>query len=234
LGATVQSNGTLYFLTASHCTGALTGANDGTHFWQPAFGATFIGSETSIEGQPHSGCPNIGGNPAQCLYADAVIAVYASGVSANLGEIAKPACCKQQHNASPITVTNPATDYLEISNVEGYSGTTGAFQGQEIDKIGQVTGWTYGYVIDPCQTYLASGSPGDPNEYEYVCQADVSGYSDSGDSGAPVFAPDNVGPALHGILVTGDFDGSEFQYSSMTSIFSELSISPAGWFFCYC
>ncbi|HXT17854.1 MAG TPA: hypothetical protein VN706_19610 [Gemmatimonadaceae bacterium] len=226
LGPVAQVGLSYYFLTAAHCTDDF-GLNDHSTVAQTTNGPT-IGFETGLKSPP--GFFSTGhcdaGAPTFCVHSDVVVISYAIGVTNDLGTIARTINKNQFANGS-LFLSSP--DYTTIDNVEGHSGQGAAQTGYEIDKVGAISGWTYGYVQDPCYTYNVAGS-----DQRNVCFYNVNGASSNGDSGAPTFGPPTsfVGATLFGVLSTGT--SASFQYSSMTAIFSDLSLSPSSWFFCAC
>ena len=171
LGFNTVRAGEAGLVTAGHCTesGQWDGGVDGTKFYQPssAVNATPIGKET-ID-------PSFSSDPPQCetgkvcRYSDAAFVRFASGVSYNLGKIAKTTSrgsINVDHNAKFRIVRERTTTSI----------------GETIDKIGRTTGWTSGDVTDTCvHTSL-------PNNRVLLCQTIAHVDADLGDSGAPVFA----------------------------------------------
>ncbi len=102
---------------------------------------------------------------------------------------------------------------------------------EELDKIGQETGWTYGQVSDKiCFDTPVNWSPydRDPDNIVIRCSHHVAnGYADKGDSGAPVFKWQGyTNPIiLHGVL-WGTVDAG-FVYSAMDLIRLDLGLSTS-------
>jgi hypothetical protein len=151
----------------------------------------------------------------------------------DLGRIARPVGKGRYYG--PSNAIDQANPWIGIDNVAAYSGTPPAYQGQEVDKIGQGSDWTYGYVTDPCYTTVVfTGS--DYGPILYVCQSMVSGGATFGDSGSPVFGPPVgfAGATLYGLAAFASIDGTIFGYSTMYSIYNRLSLNPNGFYFCAC
>jgi hypothetical protein len=93
-------------------------------------------------------------------------------------------------------------------------------QGQEANKIGRTTGWTYGTVTETCVDVLASGT-----NHIRLCQSIVDAGVNSGDSGSPVFALRRGSDVtLLGILWGGSTDEAnpEFAFSPLSGVEREL------------
>jgi hypothetical protein len=192
-----------------------------------------VADETNFQPVSHTGCPTFGATITGCYYSDALLAQVRPGVAIHLGYLARTTS-RARFSAASINIGPPGSDLFDISNVEGYSGTPPAVQGQEIDKVGMASGWTYGFVTDPCFNFLATDVMSGEN-FTLMCQGQVSGFGQLGDSGAPVFTPwpDEIDVDLHGIMVSV-YGSTEFDYTTFSHIYSELSLNPANFFFCAC
>lgn len=203
-GPSVQYGGVLYsaFLTASHCSNVF-GGTDGTSYTQ---GYAYVGYEY-IDPQffgwnPFNeltyGCPW----GWSCRLSD-VSLVSADWAQTRLGRIAQPTLW----NGS--TTINPNAPEFTITSEEA-----NPLIGQELDKVGAGTGWTYGVLRGTCQNIVVSG-------HVLLCQNRVEALSGTialgGDSGAPVFHwswSNNV--ALVGVLSQGN--STSYWYSPMNNI----------------
>jgi hypothetical protein len=87
---------------------------------------------------------------------------------------------------------------------------------------------TYGYVSDVCNTFGFV----DGDAILAVCFARVNGTAQPGDSGAPVTSASVGGVTLYGFLST--ISNNTFTYTTMSSVWWDLSLNPAVWLFCAC
>ncbi len=196
------------FITNSHCT-MRQGGTEGTEYFQPldTVEDSFIGTEVDDPEYFRGGdCPR----GAKCRFSDSSRALYANGVSHNLGEIAR--------------TEGPDTGSLEIVGAfQIRSETADPVVGQDVNKVGRTTGWTSGRVTATCVDTGVFGS-----NIVLLCQSFVENPTGSvvvgaGDSGSNVFEITrgrNV--SLHGILWGGNSEGTLFVYSPMSGIEREL------------
>lgn len=103
-------------------------------------------------------------------------------------------------------------------------GKRTALEGMQVEKVGRSTGWTTGTVTDTCSDESTNESFSDGLPHIYICQGLTNLYSQSGDSGSPVFYwwwfndVDTV--ELVGLLWGGD--GSIEVYTPWTNVESEV------------
>jgi hypothetical protein len=173
----------LYFFTAGHCSGTWGQPPAQTIYYQPGNSPT--GSRVGVEYATvpvHSGgyCPS-GHSP--CMDADVLVVQYDDTVSVHYGAVAN------------VDASKNITGYF---NVQGT--TTGAFVGQVVTMVGQVSGKSTATVRQTCMDQLVSGPAG---AYWILCQDSADYSSTGGDSGSPVFIPYTPGnpytPAIVGI-----------------------------------
>lgn len=196
------------YLTASHCTHTQAEV-EGTEHYQPsdASSSNLIGSEYADP--PLFSCIEASDG---CRYSDVAVGEYLADVSSHLGLIARTTFADPLNGSITIDSDKP---HFYVEAESPYPAL-----GEELEKVGQKTGWTYGKVTGTCDDY-----PGDnPNLDIYLkCQDKVDAGSDTGDSGSPVFLfvddrDDYV--TLYGVL-WGEING-EFLFSNMERIESEL------------
>ena len=158
-----------YFVTNGHCTGFLAQLEN-EPFYQPtvAFG-NFVGTERfdppSFQG---GSCPP----DFQCRWSDAALVRYEGSIGDQFGYIARP-----YYGSIDIDPANPR---FRIDQEVSYPADNSI-----VDKVGQTTGWTYGYVRHTCirTEYPVLYFP----PMMLLCQ-DYADYSSAqGDSGGPVF-----------------------------------------------
>jgi hypothetical protein len=105
--------------------------------------------------------------------------------------------------------------------------------GEPLDKMGYVTGWTWGGVSNTC---FHTPRIRDPNgaDIVYLCQTVVDAGATRGDSGSPVFSLAGGNDVnVIGILFSGytDAAGQHFVFSPMNQIWGEMQ--PYGNFYSF-
>ncbi len=205
LGFNASRRGERGFVTNSHCTDEQGGV-EGTRYTQ---GSGRVGTERA---DPKYGdiknCP-----PGRdCRLSDSAF-VKVSGAKRTVGGVAR--------TSSQNDFSNPdlrIAGQLEIAGEEATS-----FSGEELDKIGRSTGWTYGDVEETCVTVDVYDENGDTG-LTLLCQNIIESGIKSGDSGAPVFRFAGGGKVyLRGILWGGD--GAAFVFSPIDQVRKELRVS---------
>lgn len=138
---------------------------------------------------------------------DATFVELASGVSQNLGKIAKT-------GLGSINVSHAASYRI----VDEDTSTT---VGETVNKVGRTTGRTEATVTGTCVRYKGLGNR------LLLCQDTASGNSDGGDSGAPVFritdSPNTNDIELLGVHHSGG--SSVIVFSSIGQIYCDLGSS---------
>jgi hypothetical protein len=135
----------------------------------------------------------------KCRYSDSAFDQLASGVTADLGFIARPDTV-----GGSLTI---AGSFRVVSEA-----TSNATVGETLNKVGRTTGWSQGPVTRSCVHTGVSGS-----NIALLCQDFVRASVAGGDSGSPVFKiTDTNDVQLYGILWGGG--GSDFVYSPMANI----------------
>lgn len=180
LGFNAIRSGVSGFVTCSHCTGT-QGSVDGTVFHQPTISGTAnrIGIET-VDPPFFTGgeCPT----GRQCRYSDSAFAQFDTGVAASHGFIARPV------GIGSITIAgNFRIVWEELPMVN-----------QTVERVGRTTGWRRGKVTNICVNVNKSMT-----NITLLCQYLANYYSESGDSGSPVFtitnSPNQYDVHLNGI-----------------------------------
>ncbi len=205
IGFNAVKNGQNSFITASHCT-STQGGVENTPYWQPLQSVDPVQIATEVDDPVYTrkvlpGCP--GGK--RCRLSDASRAAYASGISFTLGGIAKTSA----PNNGSLAITGSFTITAK---------TPAAVVGDVVNKVGRTTGWTQGLVTNTCVNTGVSGS-----NIVQLCQTFVSAGVGAGDSGSDVFgitSANNV--KLLGVLWGGNGAGTEFVYSPMANVETEL------------
>ncbi|MFN2565973.1 MAG: hypothetical protein ABR499_13335 [Gemmatimonadaceae bacterium] len=225
LGFNVVKNGVNSFITNSHCTNQQGGTTPGTDYYQPTRGLVgnpnnFIGAEVEDPEYDPVNCPQLG---AQCRHSDASRAEYAADVPFQLGRIARTT---ERYQDTPRNANGDRVPVLEVDPINPFFTITKeqkrSVLGEEANKVGRTTGWTFGPVIQTCINTIVLGTV---PPIMQVCQdrvrADVAG----GDSGSPVFLQrGRPGDArLLGILWGGSVSGQvTYVFSPMANIHREL------------
>ncbi|HEY8470516.1 MAG TPA: hypothetical protein VIL18_12775 [Longimicrobiales bacterium] len=206
LGFNAIRSGQNSFITNSHCT-ERQGGVEGTDYFQPlstvdpaAIGVE-VADPTYFTGSP---CPS----GRRCRFSDSSRATYTSGISFDLGGIARTASRGSLSGSLEIVGTFNIT--AEQAN---------PVAGAQANKVGRTTGWTFGTITNTCVNVAVSGT-----NIVQLCQSFVNAGVGGGDSGSPVFAwpgtGDNV--TLLGILWGGNSSGTQFVFSPMSGIEREL------------
>lgn len=234
-----SSSTTAFFLIASHCT-SVRAVYDGAYTYQQyrSVPGDAIGVEV-IDAPYYTSAndPNCGSG-RKCQYADVALIQSLSFTTPDLGDIARtfgPPAAPDEGSGSTTLNMGFLGGRMAIDNVEGYVGTPSAMTGDRIEKMGHATGWTMGTVEDPCKTYNDAAEP----PFTVICQVQVIGTADFGDSGGPAFNS-QYSVNLYGVQVAKGIDDlgrAVFYYSPMSSIYFELQINvpPSGdYMFCYC
>lgn len=221
LGVVVKSGAG--FLTNSHCTASYWARDSRSIYQHRAFGSSYyVGYETSDpEG---SSCGFLSVN--KCRNSDAALISIPAGVSSDFGFIMRTTRYNyggRSGGAGSLEV-DQANPRFQIVGKAGSS----PYMGQELDKMGRTTGWTFGGVINTC---VDTNGPG---YRKLLCQVRATYYSAGGDSGSPVFdwAGQGYGNTvvLHGIHWGSAQDNSYAVFSPFNRIemdFGPLSVMPS-------
>ncbi|MDZ7778673.1 MAG: hypothetical protein U5R14_01900 [Gemmatimonadota bacterium] len=221
-------NSTDVFITNSHCTRQQF-ADDVTpvSLYQTLHGysTTLVGTEYSDPDgwdctpwyQPWY--------PDNCRNSDAA-AIELVEDSVDFGYIARTASRATGSAQGSKTIDSNAPRFL-IEGKDAYP-----YMGQEVNKMGQASGWTYGDVDRTCftATFKPSGDDitGGDNDFRVLCAYQADYRSQSGDSGAPVFlwAGGSAGVYLQGLNMgsNDDYGGGAGKgiFSSMSGIEQDL------------
>ena len=213
-GFNTERSGEAGFITNGHCTqsGAYDGGVDDTDFYQPSsdVNSTAIGTETidPTFSSSLSGCPS----GKVCRYSDSAFVRFASGVSYNLGNIAKTTGAGSidvHHNAPFRIVAERTTPRVRES----------------IDKVGRTTGWTRGQVVDTCTNVMLAANR------MLLCQVRANVEGGGGDSGSPVFSVTNS-PAVRDVELLGmlwavNSNGTVIWFSTIGRIYYDLGINDS-------
>lgn len=204
VGPVVNYDGIDGFLTASHCTDVF-GSVTGSVFHQPTVAASNRAGVEVVDPPffspaDHPQCENT--DNFACRFSDATLIEFDVGVSMAQGHIARPLFRGRWSGTLTIRPDRPRFWVPHVGNFP--------FVGQELNKVGQRTGWTYGPVSRTCvyEDRIIGAS------YHLICQDHVDAGAAPGDSGSPVFMV--VGPSearLYGVL-WGAVENSHFVFSS--------------------
>jgi hypothetical protein len=174
LGFNAYWNGQASFLTNSHCTRDFL-KYDGVAFYQNnnAIASHLVGYESHDPAPKACGIFGI----FKCRWSDAAVVRKLSSVPWNYGYIARTTgWATGNGNAGSITV-NSNNPRMRITGELSFPKV-----GDELDKIGRTTGWTYGSVKKTCVDVNK------PGLVRMRCQDfRWKTHSNGGDSGSPVF-----------------------------------------------
>jgi hypothetical protein len=194
------------FITNSHCTDK-QGQMTSTAYNQPNrnLANSYVGVEVDDPAYFKGGvCPR-GKN---CRYSDSSRGLYEAGVTFDLGVILRTASRHPTEGTLDIDLANPT---FLISGKQN-----NVLVGQEVNKMGRTTGWTYGNVSNTCVNTSVQGS-----NIMQLCQTWASMGSQGGDSGSSVFSWSGGGTVqLNGILWGGN--STSIVYSPINNIEQEL------------
>lgn len=220
LGFNVVKNGVNSFIINSHCTNQQGGTVPGTDYYQPLRGTppnpnNFIGIEVEDPNYDPISCAEEFIPGTVCRFSDAARAEYAAGQPFDLGRIARTVARDRENGTLEVDAVNPS---FRINGENKRS-----VLGEEANKVGRTTGWTFGPVIATCINTLVLGTvPPIIQRCQDRVRAGVAG----GDSGSPVFrwfgTSGNV--RLLGILWGSSVGGGQvtFVFSPMHGIHREL------------
>lgn len=210
LGFNAVKNGVNSFITNSHCTNVQGGTETPTDYYQPIRGTTpnpnnFIGVEVDDPHYSFTDCLDV--IPGfRCRYSDAARAAYDAAVPFELGRIGRTLARDRDVGT------------LEIDPIDPSFTITGqrkrSIIGEQANKVGRTTGWTYGPVIQTCINTIVSGT-----NIIQRCQDRVQAGVAGGDSGSPVFrrSGNSGNVRLMGILW-----GSSTRDGKRTFVFSPM------------
>lgn len=212
--------GTSSFIVNSHCSNVQGGSETPTDYYQPGRVAiipdpdNLIGVEVD---DPHywisPDCPVPG---FMCRFSDAARAEYFEGVPFELGRIARPAARDPSLGTLEVDDRKPT---FRIVDKQPHSVI-----GEEANKVGRTTGWTFGPVIATCVNSIVLGAE---KPIIQLCQSRVRAGVAGGDSGSPVFSLRSLGSGratLLGILWGSNVEETEFVFSPMFGIERELGL----------
>jgi len=205
LGVNATRQGVKGFVTNSHCT-AVQSLVEGTSFFQNTGGSiNFIGTETVDPFFFHFGSCPLG---RACRLSDSAFVAYSSSALSAGGKIANPTCSFVQGS---LTVSSQ-TPRLPVTGVMFVTPVAGSI----VNKVGKTTGCTFGFTIGTCVDSNVKDSI-----FTMLCQNQVAGVANHGDSGSPVFFHGHDHATLTGIL-WGGIANSTYFYSPWTSVVLEL------------
>ena len=224
LGFNTDRDGDEGFVTAGHCTEGGKGTywdggvdNGGADFYQPdsSSNSNLVGQETEDPDLTSSetGCPQ----GDICRRSDSAFITLDSGVSQNIGRIAKT-------TGLGSTTVDHTSGYSITSDGHSVAVNTG------VHFVGATSGLQGGRVQSTCTRAFYT------NDRTMLCQNLVKNTSaDHGDSGAPVFRitdyPDTGDVDLLGIVVAKS-GSSKYYYSPIGNIYDELGDASDTWDSC--
>jgi hypothetical protein len=149
---------------------------------------------------------------SSCRFADVAVIEYADGKAvADSGWIA----VTEKRDSATVTWRSKALDSRKIT--VDY-GPDQPFEGETIDRVGQVTGWQHGTVVNSCAVVAVPTIAG----ASYECQTVVEGGRPSdGDSGGPAFGRGVSGGVMFAGIVWGQTD-TGFLLSALVNMRTDL------------
>jgi hypothetical protein len=196
------------FITASHCT-TTQGGVESTPYWQPLQSSQPTQIATEVADPVYK--KNIAGCPRNklCRYSDASRAAYINGANQALGRIARTSGA----NNGSLEITGTFTINADDCGTRGGCLTVGT----TVNKVGRTTGWTAGTITNTCVNTGVQGT-----RFAQLCQTFVSAGVGGGDSGSDVFQISGSTVKLAGILWGGNSGGTQFVFSPLGNVISEL------------
>lgn len=214
LGIPVRRSGAARFMTAAHCSAQPHVASDSTPMFQPYYDPAwsfFIGRRNltapTFTNAQDNRCPVT----YNCRWSDAALSAYAAGITDSLGRIARTETSGQWSGSILI---NHAAPTWRITQEAQYP-----FVGEQLNKVGQTTGWTQGFVTADCANFYSADQG-----VLYLCQGEIEAGADQGDSGAPVFGIITGGDVRFLGIVRGGVPNSYFSFSPVDGIEYELGL----------
>lgn len=205
LGANATRNGVFGFITNSHCTNTQGGV-ESTRYYQHTTTGGAVATEIADPGYFTGGACPAG---RRCRYSDASFARYDTTSLGQLGRIARTTS-RSSSSAGSLTVSTTNPRFIINARTNFPTG------GEQLNKVGRTSGWTYGTVVSTCVDTNVSGTT-----ITQLCQDHVQGYSAGGDSGSPVFRWTGTSNAnFYGLMWGGG--GGVFVFSAISNIESEL------------
>jgi hypothetical protein len=194
---------TRYEVINSHCVPPMGSIpTDSAAMYQQALfsGPTLVGRE--YLDPPFTN--NIARCPAgrMCRRSDAALVRFNPSVSSDQGVIGRTQC-RNCSDVQPRVTIDPSKPTFNVVQTADYP-----YAGQWLNKMGSMSGWTYGVVTQSCvaQNIIVSTPQGNVDTgLTVLCAYDLNGANQGGDSGAPVFELDaNDGALIEGMLFAGD------------------------------
>lgn len=189
MGFVADRNGVRSFVTATHCTAVWGGGPDGTVMSQWA--VRQVGTETVDPNKSQCGLWD------WCRNSDAALFALNGGIPSHRGLIARTSSRNAgYHNGgSGSRNVDPNRPYFFVT------ATSGAVSGQVVEKMGHVSGWTWGVITNTCVDHFFN--QGGLVDYVTKCSLEANINHISGDSGGPLFSWDygSEEVALMGTLV---------------------------------
>lgn len=203
LGLVVLAGGQPGALTNSHCSD-IEWQTESTAFYQPSYnGGAADGIGTEAYDPPGWLCNTILVD-AYCRRSDASFMRLTSGVTAQVGIIARTTDVTSDSPSGSITIDPAGPSYQVV-------GEAAAAAGQWVEKVGSTTGWTRGPVTRTCASFSYYTHP-------RLCQTFVYMDGDDGDSGSPVFAFAGVPRTANSVNLFGLI----FARSGITMVYSPI------------
>lgn len=208
------------FFTAGHCAPTQPGAGTTGAIYQPYSSRIGFITQNPAWNVSDTACTNAG--VSYCGRVDAMYVKY-DDPSISLNRV-------------PYTGTNPGTNNTPSgTSVAGWwtiisSSFYNPWVNDSVDKVGRTTGWTRGTLANTCApTKVTADSP--YSDYMILCADKVQNASaGQGDSGGPVFVPQNPPNPVYPVGVefsaAGSFTGTpgqQYCYASCIYSYSRMS-----------
>jgi hypothetical protein len=178
----MKNSGGKGFFVNSHCTPTGAATDHGHRYFQNdlALIGPFIEDNLfALENwdPPAASCAPYG---LPCRYSDAAFVSLFDTVSVHQGYVARTLYAEGNCCGSLAFSTNDDSTRFEVILK---AGVYDVVMGEDVQKVGQTTGWTYGRVDQTCSDKWSSALG-----MTLKCQQRSEAYSSGGDRGSPVFA----------------------------------------------
>jgi hypothetical protein len=212
LGFPAVRDGVAGFVTASHCTSNMFNPDEdpvyqGTDYWWRRVGTAAVDPDAYTCGF------------RRCRGADAAFIASSGAIPMGVGLIARTTYTNagDTNGGSGSTVFDQSNPYWYVTGEENDN----LFVGQNVQKVGITTGWTWGWITQTCIDTDGGHWWGIGNSV-VRCTYEASFVADGGDSGGPVFVITDqaAGRVTLAGLVTAKDDGF---FGSGRARFSKLS-----------
>jgi hypothetical protein len=216
IGFNAVRNGVTGFVTNAHCI-----PSPRTTFYQPFWPQGIASSAFTPAPFANGPCPRF----SLCTFSDSGFVNYATRDSFGF-----PVSLPQSRSIARPLLWNGQTNLpFGSARFSIFAQRNFPFRGEELDKVGRTTGWTFGVVTGTCVHTGVLGSTETRLCQDFVTRSANQSFTIAGpgDSGSPVFFWDGgTGATLVGLLWGGATNGQNFVFSSLGNITLGRELGP--------